>query len=53
MCIDRFAPVSFYLSLKLPYAPSHFHSDIILHEKIIVLNLLATSNGISLCFGWV
>lgn len=53
MCIDRFAPVSFYLSLLLPYALSHFHSNIILHEQIIILNLLATSNGISLCFGGV
>ncbi len=53
MCIDRITPVSFYLSLQLPYALSHFHSKIILHEQIIILNLLATANRISLCFGWV
>lgn len=53
MCIDRLAPVSVYLSLQLPYALSDFHIGIILHEQIIVLNLLATSEGITLCFGWV
>lgn len=53
MCMDGSAPVSFCLALLLPYAPSHFHSDVILHEQIIIFNLLATSNGIGLCFGWV
>lgn len=53
MCIDRFSPVSFHLSLQLPHALSHSRSNIILHEQIIFFfNLLATSNGISSCFGW-
>lgn len=46
-CIDRFTQVSYSLSLQLLYALSHFNRNIILHEQIIVLNLLATSNEIS------
>lgn len=47
--IDRLAPVSFHLALQLPSALSNFQSNIILHEQIIVLNLLAASEGITLC----
>lgn len=53
MRIDRLAPVSVRPSLQLPHAPSDFHSGIILHEHIILLNLLAISEGITLDFGWV